>query len=115
VLVFSPDADLARFLLLNLEDKFQIVREHRLEHFEQAVKEILPDLILIDLFTFSTDIIKQLDIVRRMASMVPIIALRAYMSLTPEMNKLIDDLTDAVFYKPVDVELITQAIEDLLK
>jgi hypothetical protein len=31
------------------------------------------------------------------------------------MNKSIDDLTDAVFYKPVDVELITQAIEDLLK
>jgi DNA-binding response OmpR family regulator len=115
VLVFSPDADLARFLLLNLEDKFQIVREHRLEQFEQAVKEILPDLILIDLFTFSTDIIKQLDIVRRMASMVPIIALRAYMSLTSEMNKSIDDLTDAVFYKPVDVELVTQAIEDLLK
>jgi len=115
VLVFSPDADLARFLLLNLEEKFQIVREHRLEHLEQAVKEILPDLILIDLFTFSTDIIKQLDIMRRMASLVPIIALRAYMSLTPEMNKSIDDLTDVVFYKPVDVELITQAIEDLLK
>ena len=115
VLVFSPDADLARFLLLNLEDKFQIVREHRLEHFKQAVKEILPDLILIDLFAFSTDIIKQLDIMHRMAGIVPIIALRDYMSLTPELNKSIDDLTDVVFYKPVDVELITQAIEDLLK
>jgi DNA-binding response OmpR family regulator len=115
VLVFSPDSDLAKFLLLNLEDEFQIVREHRLEHFEQTVNEILPDLILIDLFTFSSDIIKQLDIVRRTANAVPIIALRAYMSLTPEMNKSIDDLTDTVFYKPVDVELITQAIEDLLK
>jgi DNA-binding response OmpR family regulator len=115
VLVFSPDSDLAKFLLLNLEDEFQIVREHRLEHFEQTVNEITPDLILIDLFTFSSDIMKQLDIVRRMANAVPIIALRAYMSLTPEMNKSIDDLTDAVFYKPVDVELITQAIEDLLK
>lgn len=115
VLVFSPDMDLARFLLLNLEDRFQIVREHRLEHFERAVKELIPDLILIDLFTFSTDIIKQLDIVRRIVSTVPIIALRAYMSLSPEMNKSIDDLTDVVFYKPVDVELITQAIEDLLK
>ena len=115
VLVFSPDLDLARFLLLNLEEKFQIVREHRLEQFEQAVKEIVPDLILIDLFTFSTDVIKQLDIVRRMACAVPIIALRAYMSLAPEMNKSIDELTDVVFYKPVDVDLITQAIEDLLK
>ena len=115
VLVFSPDADLARFLLLNLEDKFQIMREHRLEYFEQAVKELRPDLILIDLFAFSPDIIKQLDIVRRTAHAVPIIALRAYMSLTPEMDKAIDELTDAVFYKPVDVELITQTIEDFFK
>ena len=115
VLVFSPDADLARFLLMNLEDKFQIIREHRLEQFEQAIKEISPDLVLIDLFTFSIDIVKQLDIIRRTAVTVPIIALRAYMSLTPEINKSIDDLADIIFYKPVDGELITQAIEDLLK
>jgi len=115
VLVFSPDSDLARFLLLNLEDEFQIVREHKLEDFERAVKEFSPDLIVIDLFTFSSDILKQLDIVRRSATTVPLIALRAYMYLTPEMTKSIEDLTDAVFYKPVDVELITQAIEDLLK
>jgi DNA-binding NtrC family response regulator len=115
VLVFSPDADLARFLLMNLEDKFQIIREHRLEQFESSIKEISPDLVLIDLFTFSIDIVKQLDIVRRTAVSVPIIALRAYMSLTPEINKSIDDLANIVFYKPVDVELITQSIEDLLK
>jgi DNA-binding response OmpR family regulator len=115
VLVFSPDADLARFLLMNLEDRFQIIREHRLEQFEQAIKEISPDLVLIDLFTFSIDIVKQLDIVRRTASTVPIIALRAYMSLTPEISKSIDDLANIVFYKPVDGELITQSIEDLLK
>jgi DNA-binding NtrC family response regulator len=115
VLVFSPDADLARFLLMNLEDRFQIIREHRLEQFERAIKEISPDLVLIDLFTFSIDIVKQLDIVHRTAVTVPIIALRAYMSLTPEINKSIDDLANIVFYKPVDGELITQAIEDLLK
>jgi DNA-binding NtrC family response regulator len=115
VLVFSPDADLARFLLLNLEDRFQIVREHNLEHFEQAMNKISPDLVLIDLFAFPADIVKQLDIVRRTTFKVPIIALRAYMSLTPEMDKSINDITNVVFYKPVDVDLITQAIEDLLK
>ena len=115
VVVFSPDANLAQFLLLNFEDRFQIIRENRLEHFEQTIKEISPDLILIDLFTFSTDIVKQLDIIQRTAVTVPVIALRAYMSFTPKIDKSIDDLTDIVFYKPVDVELITQAIEDLLK
>jgi DNA-binding NtrC family response regulator len=115
VLVFSPDADLAQVLLLNLEDRFQIVREHCLEQFEEIIKNISPDLVLIDLYTFSNNIIKQLDIIRRFVSKVPVIALRAYVSLTPEMNKSIDELTDVVFYKPVDVELVTQAIEDLLK
>jgi DNA-binding response OmpR family regulator len=115
VLIFSPDADLARFLLLNLEERFQILRKNQLEQFEHAINEISPDLVLIDLFTFPVDIVKQLDIVRRTAVSVPIIALRAYMSLSSEMSKSIDDLADIVFYKPVDVELITQAIEDLLK
>ncbi len=115
VLVFSPDADLSQFLLLNLEDRFQIIREHCLERFEQAIKEISPDLVLIDLFTYSIDIVKQLDIVRRTAATIPVIALRAYLSLTPEINKSIDDLADIIFYKPVDGELITQTIEDLLK
>ena len=115
VLVFSPDTDLAKFLLLNLEDQFLIIRKHTLEDFEQAIYEISPDLVLIDLYTFSADIIKQLAIVRKLTLTVPVIALRAYMSLTPEMNKSIDDLADIVYYKPVDVDLITQAIEDLLK
>ncbi len=115
VLVFSPDADLAKFLLLNLEDRFHIVREHTLEDFERAMLNIPPDLVLVDLYTFSSDIIKQLDIVRKTASTVPIIVLRAYLTLSSEMNHSIDELADMVFYKPVDVELITQAIEDLLK
>jgi DNA-binding NtrC family response regulator len=114
VLVFSPDADLARFLLMNLEDKFQIIREHRLDQFERTIQDISPDLVLVDLYTFPVDIIKQLDIVRRRAVMVPVIALRAYMTLTPEINKSIDDLVDNIFYKPADVDLISQAIEDLL-
>ncbi|RPI06914.1 MAG: response regulator [Ignavibacteriae bacterium] len=115
MLVFSPDTDLARFLLLNLEEEFQIDREHHWELFEQTVKEKSPDLMLIDLFTHSSDITKQLEIMHRMPATIPVIALRAYMSLSPEMDRSIDDCFDAVFYKPVDVELITQAIEDLLK
>jgi DNA-binding NtrC family response regulator len=115
VLVFSPDADLAKFLLLNLEDRFRIVREHTLEEFERAMLEVPPDLVLVDLYTFSKDIIRQLDIVRKTASSIPIIVLRAYLTLSSEMNNSIDELANMVFYKPVDVELITQAIEDLLK
>jgi len=96
VLVFSPDSDLARFLLLNLEDEFQIVREHQLDHFEQAVKDISPDLILIDLFTFSqTSSNNSISCAVRTYSSNHRLA-RLYAPYT-EMNKSIDDLTDAVF------------------
>lgn len=115
VLVFSPDADLARFLILNLEDRFEIVRVHTLAEFEHHFETPAPDLLLADLYTFSADVVKQLDIVRRHAGAVPIIVLRAYVSLSPEMDRAIEEMADHVFYKPVDVELITQAIEDRLK
>ena len=115
VIVFSPDADLARVLLMNLEDRFQIVRECRLENLIESLEEKSPDLFLVDLHTHPQDIGKQLDVIRRLNPAVPVVVLRAYMSLSPEMNKSIDDLADIVFYKPVDVELVTQACEDLLK
>ena len=115
VLVFSPDADLARCLLVTLEDRFEIVRETRLEGLEQSLKEVSPDLVLIDLSAFSTDIERQLEVIRRNTLSMPIMILRAYVSLPPEINKAITEMTDLVFYKPVDVDLISQAIENLLR
>jgi DNA-binding NtrC family response regulator len=115
VLVFSPDPDLARFLLLTMEDRFQIIREHSLANFQETLQQALPHLILIDLCTFPEEISKQLEILCRAPSNIPIIVLRAYLVLPPEINKAIDQLADEVFYKPVDVVLITQAIEDRLK
>jgi DNA-binding NtrC family response regulator len=115
ILVFSPDPDLAQFLLLNLEDRFQILREHTLTNFQEALQQAVPHLILLDLCTFPEDISKQLEILHRAAKDIPIIVLRAYLALPPEMNKIIDRLASEVFYKPVDVTLVTQAIEDRLK
>ena len=115
VVVFSPDADLSRFLILNLEDRFEITRAHTLTEFEQCMEGPAPDLVLVDLYTFTADVGRQLDVVRRHAVAVPIIVLRAYVSLSPETDRAIEAMADHVFYKPVDVELITQAIEDRLK
>ena len=115
VLVFSPDPDLAQCLLLNLEDRFQIIREHTLINFQEALQQAAPHLILIDLCTFPEDISKQFEILHRAANNVPIIVLRAYLALPPELNIAIDQLANGIFYKPVDVALITQAIEGRLK
>jgi hypothetical protein len=115
VLVFSPDTDLAKVLLLNLEDRYRILREHTLDRFEHVVREVSPDLVLVDLFPFLEEVKKQINIIRGIHSSIPIITLRAYMNLRPEMDQEIEDVSDVVFYKPIDVSFISQAIEDLLR
>ncbi len=114
ILLFSPDADLARCLGLTLQNANRVEVEFNLEKLEQRIREEVPDLILVDLFVFSEDIQKQLAVIRRTAVAVPLIILRAYLSVSPEVNELIDSIADVVFYKPVDVVQLAETIQGLL-
>ena len=114
VLIFSPDADLARTLVLNLEDKYAISRENTLALFTQALEKGQPDLIVVDLFTFSEDVMRLLNLLREKARNVPIITLRGYIPLRKDINVTIEEMSSSVFYKPVDVDLVSEAIENLL-
>jgi DNA-binding NtrC family response regulator len=115
VLIFSPDADLARTLVLILEDRFHITRETTISALAESLRSTRPDLVLVDLFTFSEDVRRVLEILRARPSNVPLILLRGYMPLRQDVTAEIEAMGSLVFYKPVDVEMVTQAIEDLLK
>ena len=114
VLIFSPDADLARTLVLNLEEKYAISRENTLALFTQGLESGHPDLIVVDLFTFSEDVVRLLNLLREKARNVPIITLRGYIPLRKDINVTIEEMSSSVFYKPVDVDLVSEAIENLL-
>lgn len=114
VLIFSPDADLARTLVLILEDRYHITRETTISALAESLRTTHPDLVLVDLFTFSEDVRRVLEILRVRPSTVPLILLRGYMPLRPDVTAEIEAMGSLVFYKPVDVEMVTQAIEDLL-
>ncbi len=114
VLIFSPDADLARTLVLNLEEKFTISRETSLQAFTRALEISRPDLIVVDLFTFSEDVSRLLTTLREKAVKVPLVVLRGYVPLRKEVNITIGEMSSSVFYKPVDVDLVSEAIENLL-
>ncbi len=114
VLIFSPDADLARTLVLNLEEKYAIVRETSLVLFTKALEARRPDLIVVDLYTFSEDVTRLLNLLREKAQDVPIITLRGYIPLRKDINITIEEMSSSVFYKPVDVDLVSEAIENLL-
>lgn len=115
VLIFSPDADLARTLVLILEDRFLITRETTLTGLVAALEKEAPHLVLVDLFTFSEDVRKVLDVLQGKAAKIPLIMLRGYIPLRPEVSEAVEAMGSKVFYKPVDVDLVSQAIEHLLK
>jgi DNA-binding NtrC family response regulator len=115
VLIFSPDADLARTLVLILEDRYHITRETTITALSDSLQREKPDLVLVDLFTFSEDVRRVLDVLRTRAVHVPLILLRGYIPLRQDVTADIESMGSMVFYKPVDVELVSQAIEDLLK
>ncbi|HAV22977.1 MAG: hypothetical protein A2X67_07470 [Ignavibacteria bacterium GWA2_55_11] len=114
VLIFSPDADLARTLVLILEERFQITRETSVSALETTLGRERPDLVLVDLFTFSEDVRRVLELLRLKAADVPLVILRGYRPLQKDVNADIETMGSIVFYKPVDVDLVSQAIENIL-
>lgn len=115
VLIFSPDADLARTLVLILEDRFHITRETTVAGLTASLEGETPQLVLVDLFTFSEDVRRMLDVLREKARNVPLIILRGYIPLRQDVNDAVESMGSKVFYKPVDVDLVSQAIEHLLR
>lgn len=112
LLVFSADADLAHSLELLLEDRYEVAKVTQLERLEQCLKETDPALLLVDLFSTAQDGLKQLLDLEQLRPTVPLILLRAYRS-----NRLIDDaikrLNAYVFYKPVNIDMVVDLVQDL--
>jgi DNA-binding NtrC family response regulator len=114
ILVFSPDPDLAKSLSLLLEDQFEIACEVQLEHLKKAIVSTAPALLLIDLFSFPSDILKEVNVLRASHLKIPVVLLRVYRQLSPELEEKIRDLADLVLYKPFDVNVVADAIYKLL-
>lgn len=115
VLVFSPDSDLAKSLSMLLENQFEIICETKLENLAKRIGATLPALMLIDLYAFPSDILKETQVIRGSRTNIPIILLRAYRPLSEEVESAIRDVADLVLYKPLDVNSVAGAIHQLLE
>lgn len=114
VLVFSPDAALAKSLSLLLEDQYEIACETQLDNLKHTIGAAAPALLLVDLFSFPSDILKEVNVLRTSRLKVPVVLLRVYRQLSPEIEETIRDLADFVFYKPFDVNAVADAVHKLL-
>jgi len=115
ILVFSPDRDLAESLSLLLEGNFEIVRETSIQSLQELISSSHPALLLIDLFSFPSDILKVLDIIGSSRKTIPIIILHVYQLRNPAMEEAIQKAADLVLFKPVDVDEIGSSITRLLE
>lgn len=114
VLVFSPDVALAQSLSLLLEDQYEIACETQLENLKATIGTASPALMLVDLFSFPSDILKEINVLRASSLKIPVVLLRVYRQLGPEIEETIRDLADFVFYKPFDVNAVADAVHKLL-
>ena len=71
-------------------------------------------MLLVDLYSFPSDILREVNVLRTNRLKVPVVLLRVYRQLGPEIEESIRDLADFVFYKPFDVNAVADAVHKLL-
>ncbi len=114
ILLFCADRDLGLSLKLLLEDCCAVVLETNFERLEARMKETAPALLLVDLYSSAQDSLKQLVQLERLSIAVPLILTRTYRSSAP-IDEAIKRLGAYVFYKPVNVEMVTELVQELRK
>ncbi len=115
ILVFSPDRDLAQSLSMLFENHFDIACETSLANLQKQIALVGPSLLIVDLHTFSSDVMHELSIVEGNTGDVPVVILRAYNRLRADVEELVQRTADVVFYKPFNAEEVVKTIHDLLK
>ncbi len=115
ILVFSPDRDLAQSLSMLFENQFDIACETSLSNLQKRIASVGPSLLVVDLHTFSSDVMHELNIVEASSGNVPVVVLRAYNRLRSDVEELVQRTADVVFYKPLNAEEVVKSIHDLLK
>lgn len=114
VLIFSPDPDLAQSLILLLENRFDVACETKIGNLECRVKDLHPQLVLLDLFACMSDMVNCLEVAKRVHESIPLVLLRGYAKVSADIEREICNLTKWIFYKPINGGLIGEVLETAL-
>lgn len=115
VLVFSPDPDLAKSLSLLLEEEFEIVCVTRLEHLLPRIEAAIPAVMIIDLFAFPSDVIRELRVLQTSGKRIPIVVLRIKRLMSMEVEQTIREMAEMVLFKPLEGSSVADAIHKVLE
>lgn len=115
ILVFSPDRDLAQSLSMLFENHFEITCETSMGELGKRIASVAPALLIVDLHTFSSDVMLELSIVESSSVKVPVVILRAYNRLRSDVEEMVQRTAQVVFYKPFNAEEVVRSIHNLMK
>lgn len=96
------------------ENDFEITCETSMGNLAKRIASVAPDLLIVDLHTFSSDVSLELNIVESSVARVPVVILRAYNRLRADVEEMVQRNAEVVFYKPFNAEDVVRSIHGLL-
>lgn len=114
ILIFSPDADIARSLTLLLGETYAVEAQTDLSKLEEHINRLHPPILLVDLYSLPPDIMRTVEILKRRTDKNPVIMFHVFRNSRPEIEQAIRGVSDLILYKPINAELVTELVSVLM-
>lgn len=97
-----------------LDQQFDMVCETKLETLMDRITVSTPELLLIDMPLYGSDVLNVVGRIRSRWRSIPILMLRDYRKAAQASEEQIHNLVNRQLFKPMDVEMVAGAIDQLI-
>ncbi len=109
ILFYSEDFNLCLSLLIYLKNKFNVITTTNFEMLPKIAKSTKPNLIFLD-----TDLDNKVEKFCEINEDIPVIITYVYKSSLKTLDSNIREKVSSVFYKPYDLEEISEKVYAIL-
>ena len=113
ILIFSPDLNLCFSLSSLFQDRYHAVTTTNIATFEKLATCFGADLAIVDEVP-SDCLIKRLEVLGAGRPKIPVIVLYVYNGKDVALDREIRSRVDSVFYKPVEISVVSKRIDEIL-
>ena len=113
ILIFSPDLNLCFSLSTLFQDRYHVVTTTNIATFERLATCFGVDLAIVDDVP-SDCLLRRLEVLGLERPKIPVIMLYVYNGRDVTLDRAIRSRVDSVFYKPVEVSLVSNRIDEIL-
>ncbi len=113
ILIFSPDLNLCFSLSSLFQDRYHAVTTTNIATFERLATCFGADLAIVDDVP-SDCLFSRLEVLGAARPRIPVIMLYVYNEKDVALDRAIRTRVDSVFYKPVEISVVSKRIDELL-